>query len=54
MFAVVIPTEMTTDQPFNHADLRLDSLEQIPLAEMIERVGGEEKAGNAENWESRK
>jgi HAD superfamily hydrolase (TIGR01509 family) len=39
MSAVAVPTEMTRDQSFDHADLVLDSLERVPLAEMIERIG---------------
>ena len=46
MFAIAVPTEMTADQSFDHADLRLDALEQMPLTQMIERVGGGGKAGN--------
>jgi HAD superfamily hydrolase (TIGR01509 family) len=39
MFAVAVPTEMTRDQCFDHADLVLDSLEEVPLGEMIQRIG---------------
>jgi HAD superfamily hydrolase (TIGR01509 family) len=39
MFALAVPTEMTRDQCFDHADLVLDSLEGVPLEEMIQRIG---------------
>lgn len=38
MFTVAVPTEMTAYQSFDHANLRLDSLEQMSLAQMIEQV----------------
>ena len=52
MFAVAIPTEMTRDQSFDHADLVLDTLEDVTLEEVVEKLGL--KAGNAGNGESRK
>ncbi len=39
MFAVAIPTSMTGYQSFDHADLILDSLDQVPLAQLIVRLG---------------
>ncbi len=39
MYAIAVPTAMTADQSFDHADLVLDSLEQMSLAEMIQSVG---------------
>ncbi len=39
MWAVAVPTEMTADQSFDHADLVLDSLAGVGLAEMIGQIG---------------
>ncbi len=38
MYAIAVPTEMTAYQSFDHADLVLESLDQMPLAEMIEKL----------------
>ncbi len=38
MFAVAIPSVLTRPMPFDHADLRLDSLDQMPLAEVIQKL----------------
>jgi HAD superfamily hydrolase (TIGR01509 family) len=39
MSTVAVPTDMTGYQSFDHADLHLDSLDQIPLSEMIKQLG---------------
>ncbi len=38
MKAVAVPTDMTRYQNFDHADLVLGSLDQMPLAELIEKL----------------
>jgi HAD superfamily hydrolase (TIGR01509 family) len=45
MHAVAVPTEMTGYQSFEHADLQLNSLDQLSLAEMIERLGERGRPG---------
>lgn len=39
MSAIAVPTDMTRDQSFDHADRVLDSLEQLNLAELMENPG---------------
>jgi len=38
MWAVAVPTGMTADQRFDHADLVVDSLDQMTLGEIIEKL----------------
>ena len=41
MFAVAVPTAMTGYQSFDHADLVLETLAEMPLAAMIRRLDAE-------------
>jgi HAD superfamily hydrolase (TIGR01509 family) len=38
LFCVAVPTEMTHQLPLEHADLRLNSLADLPLEKLIEQV----------------
>ena len=38
MFCVVVPNPMTKDMAVGHADLRLNALSDMPLAELLERA----------------
>jgi HAD superfamily hydrolase (TIGR01509 family) len=38
LFAVAVPNAVTGQLPFDHADLRLASLEELPLADVIARA----------------
>lgn len=39
LFCVAVPNPITADLPLDHADLRLNSLADLPLEELIRRVG---------------
>jgi HAD superfamily hydrolase (TIGR01509 family) len=39
LFCVVVPNPLTSQMPTDHADLELDSLADIPLEELLSRVG---------------
>ncbi len=39
LFCVAVPNPMTRDLPLDHADLRLASLADVPLRELVGRVG---------------
>jgi beta-phosphoglucomutase-like phosphatase (HAD superfamily) len=39
MYCVVVPNSMTMDMAVDHADLRLGSLGEIGLADLLERLG---------------
>jgi beta-phosphoglucomutase-like phosphatase (HAD superfamily) len=38
VFGVAVPNPVTAQLDLSHADLRLDSLEDVPLAELLSRV----------------
>jgi HAD superfamily hydrolase (TIGR01509 family) len=38
LFCVAVPSEMTKDQSFDHADMRLESLADMPLPELLEVI----------------
>ena len=38
LFCVVVPNEMTRDMPIDHADLRLESLSEMPLKALLVRL----------------
>ncbi len=40
IFCVVVPNPLTRQLPIGHADLRLDSLADMPLEELLRRVAG--------------
>lgn len=40
LYTVVVPNEMTRDLPLDHADHRIDSLEDMPLAQLVQRANG--------------
>ena len=42
MFAVAVPTDMTRDQDFGHADLVLPTLEGVSLGGLVEKAGNQE------------
>ena len=44
LYTVVVPNEMTRDLPLDHADLRLDSLACMPLAQLIQRADGADES----------
>lgn len=39
LFCVVVPNPLTSQMPTDHADLELDSLADMPLEELLSRVG---------------
>ena len=41
LYTVVVPNEMTKNLALDHADQRLDSLEEMPLARLIQHANGE-------------
>lgn len=43
IFCVAVPNAMTRDLPLENADLRLESLTEIPLQELIRKVESEKK-----------
>lgn len=46
MLAVAVPTGMTADQNFDHADLRLATLADLPLSEILDKAGKQETQEN--------
>ena len=40
LYCVAVPNPMTADLDFSGADLRLRSLEELPLANLVQRLGG--------------
>ncbi len=46
MFAVAVPTHMTADQGFDHADLVLGGLDEMPLSELLDKAGKQESQEN--------
>lgn len=46
MFAVAVPNDLTRQLPLDHADLRLESLEDLPLPELV-RIAGQALAKKA-------
>ena len=40
MYCVVVPNSMTMDMAVDHADMRLGSLGEMALADLLERLGG--------------
>ena len=41
LYTVVVPNDMTRDLNFDHADLRLDSLAAMPLAQLVQHANGD-------------
>ena len=39
MYCVVVPNSMTMDMAVDHADVRLESLAEVALPDLLERLG---------------